>query len=225
MSIACYRLSAALPVFALLASGALAAAQTPQPAVPAPSPVPPGVSTAPAIAGLRPALDQVGAAVANLRIAHWKAPEDVRNSSQEDVGSIQRDLSATLPPLLAQAQAAGSPSSPLAPSFAVFRNIDALYDVLLRITEMANIAGSEAEAAHLEDARASLEAARAQLANSLLAGVSSQDDQLARFRAQRAAAAKPAAPPPAKIVVDDGPEAAKPKHHKKKPAPTPPPQQ
>ena len=217
------RLSTALSVFALLASGALATAQAPQSSGPSANPAAPGVSTAPALAGLGPALDQVGAATASLRIAHWKAPQDVRSSSQEDVASIQKDLKATLPPLLEKAQSDSSASAPLAPSFAVFRNVDALYDVLLRVTEMANLAGSGAEAAHLEDARAALEAARAQLANSLFASVTSQDAELAQLRARSVVVAKPAPPAPANIIVDDGPKTGKP--HRKKPKKTPPPQQ
>jgi hypothetical protein len=213
-----YRLSAAIPAVALLASGALATAQAP------PTPAPASVTPAAAIAGLRPVLGQIGAAMEDLRISRWKAPQELRSSSQEDVTSIQRDLSATLPPLLDQAQAANSASAPLAPSFAVFRNIDALYDVLLRVTEMATLAGSAADAAHLEDARAALEQARSQLANSLLASVSSQDAELARLRARSVEVAKPPPPAPPTTVIDDGAAPAKP--HKKKPKKTtPPPQQ
>ena len=42
---------------------------------------------------------------------------------------MQRDLTSTLPGLLTQAEASG-PAVAL-PAFAVFRNLDALYDVLL----------------------------------------------------------------------------------------------
>ena len=210
------RLLAVLSVFAGFASGACAIAQAPQLPESGAGAVPAEVSTGPAITGLRPALNQVSAAVTDLRIGRWKAPEDIRSASEGDVNSIQRDLTVTLPPLLDQAQASSS-SGPLAPSFAIFRNIDALYDVLLRITEMANLAGSSVEATRLEDARAALEAARAQLANSLLAAVANQDAQIAQLRARPVPTAKAAAAAPAKIVVDDGPEPAS-KHRKKKPA-------
>lgn len=220
MPIAHCRLHAALPVFILIATGGFAIAQAPEPAAPNPGAPATDISTGPAVAGLRPALDRVGAAVAGLRIAHWKAPVDIRNNTEEDVASIQRDLGITLPPLLDQAQAAGSPGSALAPSFAVFRNIDALYDVMLRVTEMANLAGSASEAGQLEDARAALESARAQLANSLLASVHEQDTEIARLRSQKAAVVKPPPPPPpTKTVVDDGPAPVV-RHHKKKPATT-----
>jgi hypothetical protein len=186
---------------------------TPNPGVAATDP-----STAAAIQALRPALDNVSAVVAGLNIARWKAPGDVRSSTQQDVDSIRRDLSSTLPPLLDQAQGPGA----LAPSFAVYRNIDALYDVLLRVSEMASLGGSGSEAVHLEDARAGLEAARGQLGNSLLQTISAQDTQIVQLRAEAARAAaqpKPPEAPPSKIVVDDGPAPA-PAKRKKKPATT-----
>jgi hypothetical protein len=225
MSKSFWRICTAVAVFALFAGHAVLAqtAQTPSAPAPAAAPAPSGNTTGPAIASLRPALAQVGDAVGNLRIMRWKAPTDLRESTQGDVGSIQRDLNATLPPLLDQGQANSSPAAPLAPAFAVFRNIDALYDVLLRVSEMASLAGSSAEAAQLESARATLESARAQLANALLESVTAQDTQLTQLRAQvAAAAAKAASQPvaaPSKVVVDDGPEP--PKRRKKKPATTP----
>lgn len=184
--------------------------------VPAPAPAAAPISTLPAIQALRPALAQVEDTVLNLRISKWKAPEDVRSSSADDVDSIRRDLSSTLPPLLDQAQAPG----PIAPSFAVFRNIDALYDVLLRVTEMASLAGSPAEAARLEQARATLESARAQLGSSLLQALTAQDTQVTQLRTALANVPKPAAAAPSKTVVEDG-ATTTPKKHKRKPT-TPP---
>jgi hypothetical protein len=231
------RISKAVTMFVVLTGSAVLAqtAQAPAPPPPAAAaPAPSGNTTGPALAALRPVLAQVGDAVGNLRIIKWKAPADLRDSTQGDVGSIQRDLTATLPPLLDQAQANSSPAGPLAPAFAIFRNIDALYDVLLRVSEMASLAGTSAEAARLEAARATLESARAELANSLLESVTAQDTQIAQLRAEVAAAAKAATPPPAatpsKVVVDDGPQQP-PKRRKKKPPTsttpptTPPPQQ
>jgi hypothetical protein len=118
-------------------------------------------------------------------------------------------------------QAEANPAA-LSPAFAVFRNLDALYDVLLRVTETAALAGSGSDAGSLEDARATLEDGRAKLGAWLLQSISAQDAQIAHMQATAAAkpAVAPAAPP--KIVIDDGPENPKPR--KKKPAPTPAPQ-
>jgi hypothetical protein len=230
MSISPSRLNAGIPAILLFAACAATAIFAQSPAAAGPSSgataagpnsgvTAAGPSVGPALAGLRPALNQVSFALSSLRIEHWKAPGDLRDSTTEDVGSIQRDLAVTLPPLLDQAQVTGA--GILAPSFAIFRNIDALYDVLLRVTEMATLTGSSLEASRLEDARAALESARAELASSLLRSMTEQDSQLAHFRDQAIQAKVNKAPtaPPTKIVVDDGP--APPQHHKKKPPPPP----
>src|SRR3984885_2599109 len=170
---------------------------------------PPAAPSGFAFASLRPALANVQNTIANLSIARWKAPNETRAAVQQDVASMQRDLNATLPGLIAQAEASGPGA--LSPSFAVFRNLDALYDVLLRVSETAALAGSEADAGSLEDARAGLEDGRGKLGAWLLQSIGAQDAQVARLQAP---AAQPAAapPPPSKIVVDDGP-AETPKPH------------
>jgi hypothetical protein len=204
---------------ALLASVWPAAAQgNPAPAAAPAPPSAPAPAAAPAgfaFANLRPVLANVQNAISGLSISHWKAPSATRAATQQDVASMQRDLSATLPELLTQAEGA---SVALSPSFAVFRNLDALYDVLLRVTETAALAGPDSDASSLEEARAGLEDGRAKLGAWLLQSITAQDAQIAH---QQAPAARVAAAPatPNKIVVNDGPEAAKPR--KKKPTPAP----
>jgi hypothetical protein len=80
--------------------------------------------------------------------AALKAPGEVKNSAQQDMDSILRDLNYTLPPLLDKA--ATSPGS-IAATFEVYRNIDALYDVLLRVAETATLSGSENDAVNLQN--------------------------------------------------------------------------
>jgi hypothetical protein len=194
----------------LLAGGCLAQAQTP--GMPPPFPV----------ANLRPALANVQTALTTINIAHWKASSDIRANSQQDLASMQRDLTTTLPALMSQAEAAAANGpAALSPTFAVFRNIDALYDVLLRVTETAALTGSSSDANVLEEARAGLEDGRAKLGAWLLQAIGAQDAQMAHPPPIAAhSAAAPAVPN--KIVVEDGPEVAKPR--KKKPAHTPAPQ-
>lgn len=180
---------------------------------------PPAAATAFAVASLRPALANVQTAIGNLGVAHWKASSDTRAAVQQDVASMQRDLNTTLPGLMAQAEAN---SGSLAPNFAVFRNLDALYDVLLRVTETASLAGSGADAINLEDVRSQLEDSRAKLGAWLLQSITTQDAQIARMRTPVTSQPPAAPPPPSKIVVDDGPQNPQPR--KKKPIPTPAPQ-
>ena len=155
-----------------------------------------------------------------MDVHRWKAPGDVKDTTTADVQSIQRDLVTTLPGLLSQAQSA--PAS-IGPAFAVFRNIDALYDVLLRITETATLAGSQSEASRLESTRSELQARRAQLGNAILASANAQDASVMQLRTSLQAAQRVAvAPePPKKVVVDDGPATATKTVRKKKPAAKP----
>jgi hypothetical protein len=171
---------------------------------------------------LQPTVENLHQTLASLNVNKWKAPGDVRGQAQSDVDSMQRDLNATLPDLLTQAKAAGTS---LAPSFAVYRNVDALYDVLLRVTETATLAGAQ-DARGLEQSRAMLEQGRSQLGAALLQSSQAQDAEVTQLRTAAAAAAAAAAAPqaaPAKTVVDDGPAPAKakPAKRKKTPPPTP----
>jgi hypothetical protein len=197
----------------LFVSGSCAVlAQAPVAAAPPPA-------TGFAFASLRPPLANVQTTVANLSVARWKVSGTTRSAVEGDISSMQRDLNATLPGLFTQAENSGP--GMLSPSFALFRNLDALYDVLLRVTETAALAGPPADASSLEDARAGLEDARGKLGTWLLQSIGAQDGEVARLKAQPAQAAAPPAAP-TKTVIEDGPEPPKPR--KKKPAPAPAPQ-
>jgi hypothetical protein len=152
---------------------------------------------------LRPVLSQVSATMVGLDIRHWKAPGQVRDATQQDVSSIQHDLSGTLSGLLAQADAA--PGS-VAAAFSVYRNIDALYDTLLRVVLTANLAAPENEASTLQSALSNLESARVNLGDSILNSAQTQQSEFLRMRAAIAAAEAEARRQPTKTtVIDDGP--------------------
>lgn len=192
-------------------------------------PAPGQAATAPAPAGfamadLRPVLANVQNAITAANVARWKVPGSIKANTQQDVASMQRDLATTLPGLLSTAESApatnGAPA--LAPTFAVFRNLDALYDVLLRVSQVASIGAPAPDADSLESARAALENSRASLGTWLLQAIGTQDTQLAQAAAAAAAKPPPPPPPPTKIVVEDGPDNPKPR--KKKAAAPPAPQ-
>jgi electron transfer flavoprotein alpha subunit len=149
-------------------------------------------------------------------VQKWKAPGDVRQTAAADVDSMQRDLSGTLPSLVSAAQAS---LSKMSPAFAVYRNVDALYDVLLRVSETAQLAGSN-DARRLEDERSELESTRTQLGTALVQATQAQDNEVVQLHNAAAAAAQ-AAPPSTKTVVDDGPP-AKPKSTRRTRKTTPP---
>lgn len=173
---------------------------------------------------VQPALGEVQRSVSALNIGRWKAPNEVKNATQENAASIQRDLTDTLPGLLSQADA--SPDT-VPPSFSVYRNMDALYDVLLRVYGTASLAAPQNEADSLFSALQKLEAARTQLGDAILSKSQEHEAQLIKLQAAlKAASASPTQPPPPKTaVIDDGPAASTVKKKKKtaKPpaAPTP----
>jgi hypothetical protein len=172
-----------------------------------------GVVLGDALQELNVTVDRLGRALGASNIAKWKAPGDVRQTTQADVESMQRDLSSTLPGLMSAAQA--NPSK-MSPAFAVYRNVDALYDVLLRVSETAVLAGSN-DARTLEEQRAALESSRRQLGTALLQATQAQDDEVVQLHTAAAAAA--AAAPPTKTVVDDGPPAKTKAPHRSRKAP------
>jgi hypothetical protein len=206
-------------VFAALVSALLLAPELP--AQPAATAQQPAVNSAQArnqaALALGNSLQQVSISIAHLHrsldvinVPKWKAPGDVRETTASDVESMQRDVSGTLPDLI---NAALADPSKVSPAFSVYRNVDALYDVLLRVSETAQLAGASRDAGVLEDQRASLENSRTQLGAALLASAQAQEAEIIRLRT--AAVAAPPAPPASHTVIDDGP-ATKPKSTKKR---------
>ncbi len=201
--------------------------QTPVPAnsgipMAAPAAVPP-ISES-----LRPVLQQAGSAVGQINVDRWKLSREWKRQLQGDAGSIQQDISSQLPGLLQAAQA--SPAT-LGPQLRLMHNVDALYDVLVRVTTAANIAGEKNDAALLGDALQNLESARKAAADQLLSAASRQDGELAKFQAQLNTAGKTDSATgehPKTIVVNNELTHSKRRHktiqHKKAPATPPTPQ-
>lgn len=172
---------------------------------------------------LRPVLGRINETAAGLSVSRWKAPGSVRSVAQRDLDSIQRDIGSTLPPLM---NAASSAPTSVPAAFAVYRNISALYDVMLRVAETATLAGPQSDSENLQSTLTSLEAARRDLGDAILQLAQNREREVLDLRAtvaqaEAAAAAKPVAP--VKTVVDDGPAAAAnpPSAAKKKKKPAP----
>jgi hypothetical protein len=204
----------ALLFILFLATGFTAVAQ---PGVPAPAPdnsAPPAASLTPS-AIVQPAIANVQRTIGDLSIQRWKAPNEVRGATQQNASSVQRDVVETLPGLLTQADAT---VDSVPPSFAVYRNLDALYDVLLRIYETAMLAAPQSEVDELALTLQRVEAARSQLANAILQTSQQHEAEIVKLQAavKAATATAQAAPPPKANVVDDGPAAAPATAHKKK---------
>ena len=102
-------------------------------------------------------------------------------------------------------------------TFKLYRNLNALYDVMSSLTESAGAFGTNEEYRALANDTSNLDTLRRSLADRVETMATFRDNEVAQMQARaRAASAAAAAAPPKKIVVDDN-EAVK-KSTKKKPA-------
>lgn len=155
--------------------------------------------------------------LARLRIDKWKADSASKQHAESNALSIQRNLTAALPGMIQQVRS--NPQN-LAANFKLYRNVNALYEVLAGLTESAGAFGASSEYRALGTHVGAIDDLRRNYAELLENMAVQQDAQLAAARA--AAAAQAASPPPApqKIIVDDTPTPAKKAPKKKKPTST-----
>ena len=152
---------------------------------------------------LQPALQQVGTSVSRIQIDRWKLPQNWKSQLHSDADSIQQDLSHQLPALFQQVQA--SPAA-LDAQMRVMQNVNALYDVLVRLTMAANLTEKKNDAAMLDNALQRLESARKTASDQLLHAVLLQNQQIVHLQTQLAegqAGEHPSASHAKTIIVDN----------------------
>lgn len=151
-----------------------------------------------------------------LRIEHWKTDTASKKQALANVDSIQRNLQGALPAILAQLRA--TPEDVPA-TFKLYRNLDALYDVLGSVVEGAGAFGSKDDLQTLANDLNSFEGTRKQIAERIESLSAAKEAEIVRLRAdlKTAQAAIPATPPK-KTVIDDNEPAKKPAVKKKAPA-------
>jgi hypothetical protein len=148
-----------------------------------------------------------------LRIERWKTDGSTKKQALGDVDSVQRNLQNALPEMIGQLRNA---PEDLPATFKLYRNLDALYDVLGGVVESTGAFGAKDDLQALSNDLNSFEGTRKQLAERMTNLAASKEQEIARLRAdlKTAQAAIPAAPPK-KIVVDDNEPAKKPAVKKK----------
>lgn len=77
-----------------------------------------------------------------MRIDKWKTESAQKQQAQQNAESLVRNLTAALPGMVA---AARSQPNGFSANFKLYRNLGALYDVLLQLTESAGAFGSKGE--------------------------------------------------------------------------------
>jgi len=139
--------------------------------------------------------------LAKLRIERWKTDASSKKQSLSDVDSIQRNLQSALPEMTSQLRSA---PEDLPATFKLYRNLDALYDVMSGVVESAGAFGPKDDFQALSNDLNSFEGTRKQLADRMNTLAASKEQEIVRLRAdlKTAQAAIPVAPPK-KIVVDD----------------------
>jgi hypothetical protein len=159
--------------------------------------------------------------LAKLRIEKWKADSGSKRQAQANVESIQRNLQSAMPEIIA-----GLRTSPenLTSTFKLYRNLDALYDVLGSVAESAGAFGSKDELQSLENDLSALEKSRRAFADRIETLAGAKEGEVNRLRAAlQNAEANNNSQPPKKILVDDTAPAKKPVKKKaaSKPNPNP----
>ena len=145
---------------------------------------------------LRPSLEILETAVGEMTLDKWKASPAIRTEADGNLRSIQRDLASTLPPLLAAADAAPDSTAKTLP---IYRNIDALYDVMLRLDAAGRLAAPSNQISALDQALASIGDARRALGDQVQANAEGQEARVIHLQAALKAVPLPA-PPPAPVA-------------------------
>ncbi len=174
----------------------------------------PGPIAGPITGIIQPSLDTVHQTLTAVHLDRWKKGT-VRDEASVNIDAILRDLRVNVPPLLQDADAAAGTVSKLLP---VSRHLNALYDVLLRVSEASRVSGTDDQAAQLQQALLSLGNARLALDDRMLGSAGALEKQVIDLRAtiQQQAAERAAMPTP--VAVPCVPPPVKKAAPKRKPA-------
>jgi len=154
------------------------------------------------LSALEQASQQTQVDLARLRVDRWKTDSNTRRQTQADIDSIQRNLQTALPEMITQLLAA---PEDLAPTFKIYRNLDALYDVFGSVAENTGAFGTKDDYQVVGGDLTALEKSRRAFADRMETLAGTKDGEIIQLRTQLhalQAAANPA-PPPKKVVVDD----------------------
>jgi hypothetical protein len=154
--------------------------------------------------------------LARLRIDRWKTDSGTKHQTESDAESVNRNLQNALPGMLADLK--NSPES-LALTFKVYRNLDALYDVLSSVTESTGAFGGKDEFQSLSKDLSSLQDSRRAFADRMDKLANAKETELGQLRTTLQQARAEAAPK--KVVVDDTAPAPKKTPPHKKPVAKP----
>ncbi|HYX68359.1 MAG TPA: hypothetical protein VE825_04445 [Terriglobales bacterium] len=138
--------------------------------------------------------------LAALQISRWKTDSSSKEQLQQQSTALQRNLAAALPELMTQVRA--HPDD-LAASFKLYRNLNALYDVLVPLADASGRVGAQGDYDTLARDASAFDGARRAFADRLESLAVARDAEVTKLRAQvQAATATPVASK-GKVVIDD----------------------
>ena len=153
-------------------------------------------------------------AISQLKIDKWKADGNSKRQAESNAESIRRNLTSALPGMISNVRSA---PQDLGAEFKLYRNLNALYDVVSSLTESAGAFGPKSDYEALAQQLDSLDSIRRNLGDSLEGLTASTQSQLDQLRTQvKTLQAQANAAPPKKVVVDDNESASKPTSTPKK---------
>ena len=200
-------MKALLPALLLFATTLFAQAQN----APAPAPsTPPPQDIGVTLASIEQTAYSTTAQLQATRIDKWKTESSQKQQAQQNAESLVRNLTAALPGMVAAVRT--SPNS-MAANFKLYRNITALYDVLLPLTESAGAFGQKGEFQALGEQLERWDQIRRAHADYLERLALAKDAASAKAAGTAAATSKSGT---RKIIVDDEPAPSKSKKSKKK---------
>lgn len=134
----------------------------------------------------------------SLRVDRWKTDSGTKHQNQSDIESVQKNLQFALPGIINELKNAPE-STPL--TFKLYRNLDALYDVLSSVVESTGAFGNKDEFRTLDQDLGSLEASRRAFADRMDKIATAKENEIGQLRTALQSAR--AEIPPKKVVVDD----------------------
>lgn len=153
---------------------------------------------------LQTASSAIDGAIGRLKIEKWKADGNSKRQAESNAESIQRNLRSALPGMIANVRSA---PQDLAAQFKLYRNVNALYEVMSSVTESTGAFGPKSDYDALAQQLDVLDGIRRNLADSIEQLTASTQTQLNQLQGQvqtlQAQAKANAAPPPKKVIVDD----------------------
>jgi hypothetical protein len=154
--------------------------------------------------------------LSHLRIEKWKTDSGTKRQTENDAQSVLRNLQNALPSIVGELK--NAPES-LPSTFKLYRNLDALYDVMNSLVESAGAFGGKEEFQSLNKDLGAIEEVRRAFAQRMDKLASAKETEIGQLRVELQNAR--AAIPPKKTVVDDTEPPPPKKTVKKKTVPKP----